>query len=105
MYRQTYGIALLAILFSVTLLPVEYGLSDTPNEPTLFASRIIAITDVVMDQHIDPPARQQMILTGVKALYVADGRQAPQELGQRVSELATNAQIAKYLDGVLVRAS
>ena len=32
------------------------------------ARRVQEITDVVLQNHIDPPARQQMVLSGIKAL-------------------------------------
>lgn len=73
---------------------------DAPDEATSFASRILTVTDVVLQNHIDPPARQQMILAGVKALYLADNRLLPKELSGRVSELAGGEEIAEYLDGV-----
>ena len=40
-----------------------------PRSPLDLAKRIGEITDAVLEHHIDPPARQQMILGGVKALY------------------------------------
>jgi hypothetical protein len=33
------------------------------------ARRVTAICDLVLDRHIDPPARQTMLLAGAKALY------------------------------------
>jgi carboxyl-terminal processing protease len=61
------------------------------------AQRVQAITDAVLEHHIDPPARQQMILAGIKALYGAAGVQAPGGLSRRVSGVATREQIAAIL--------
>ena len=55
------------------------------------------ITDVVLDQHIDPPARQQMILGAIKALYRAAGMPVPPGLSRRVSSLTTPEQVATLL--------
>jgi len=41
------------------------------EEAATFASRTMALTDIVLEKHIDPPVRQQMLLGGVKALYQA----------------------------------
>ncbi len=73
---------------------------NAQDESTSFASRILAITDVVLQKHIDPPTRQQMILAGTKALYHADKRQAPKGLSGRVSDLASPDEISEYFDGV-----
>ena len=43
------------------------------------------MTDTVLEHHIDPPARQQMILTGIQALYKAAGTPVPHRLSSRVS--------------------
>jgi carboxyl-terminal processing protease len=76
---------------------------DTPaaNDAALASpSRILAITDVVLQHHIDPPARQQMILSGVRALYRAENRQPPKDLSAKISQLADPGQIADYLRGL-----
>ena len=60
--------------------------------------RIQEITDAVLEHHIDPPARQQMILSGIKALYRAAGLPVPLGLGRRVSAIATPEQLAALLE-------
>ena len=71
--------------------------STAPKLPPNLAKRIGEITDAVLTHHIDPPARQQMILGGIKALYRASGGQVPAGLSRRVSALATPEQIAGLL--------
>src|ERR1700679_3451834 len=71
--------------------------STAPKAPPNLAKRIGEITDAVLTHHIDPPARQQMILGGVKALYRASEGQVPAGLSRRVSALATPEQIAGLL--------
>ena len=43
--------------------------SKPPRVPAGLATIVQSVLDTVLEHHIDPPARQQMILTGVKALY------------------------------------
>ena len=68
-----------------------------PKLPPDLPKRIREITDVVLKHHIDPPARQQMILSGIKALYQTAGVPAPAGLGRRVSELVTPEHLAGFL--------
>lgn len=70
------------------------------NEPTSLELRVLAITDSILQHHIDPPTQQQMILDGVKALYRANNQLAPNGLSRRVSELSTPEQILTYLNSV-----
>ena len=71
--------------------------SSIPKLPPDLARRIGEITDAVLAHHIDPPARQQMILGGVKALYHASGVPIPAGLSLRVSSLVTREQIEAFL--------
>ena len=71
-----------------------------PAETAKIDSRILAIADVVLQNHIDPPTRQQMILTGIKALYRADNRPTPKGLSEDVSALASADQIADYMQSI-----
>ncbi len=68
-----------------------------PKVPADLPRRIQEITDAVLANHIDPPARQQMILDGVKALYRAVGQTIPAGMSRRVSALATPEQLAAFL--------
>jgi len=71
--------------------------TTVPHRPPDFAERITAITDVVLENHIDPPTRQQMILSGIKALYKTSGKAVPPGLSRRVSALSTPEQLATVL--------
>lgn len=55
------------------------------------------ITDLVLEQDIDPPARQQMLLHGLKALLSRSKGQAPANLAERVSDVTTSEQFAALL--------
>lgn len=71
--------------------------STASTVPPGFARRINEIADAVMAHHIDPPARQQMILDGVKALYRASGAPAPTGLSRRVSAVTAPGQLDSVL--------
>ncbi len=68
--------------------------------PPALVDRIQQITDAVLVHHIDPPARQQMILSGIRALYIAAGQLPPPALSRRVSAISTPEQLAVFLSDV-----
>jgi carboxyl-terminal processing protease len=68
-----------------------------PRTPAGLAKRASEIIDAVLDHHIDPPTRQQMILDGVKAVYQGAGLPVPSGLGRRVSSLTTSEQLPALL--------
>ncbi len=82
------------------LAAVGDDVEKAPDGPRAIEARVLAISDVVLQNHIDPPTRQQMILAGVKALYRADKRPVPKGLSGRVSELVDSEQILDYLAGI-----
>ena len=57
----------------------------------------------MLEHHIDPPARQQMVLSGIKAMYRAAGVPGPPGLGRRVSAVSTPEQLATLLEEVWPR--
>jgi carboxyl-terminal processing protease len=72
--------------------------ADGPAKPPPdLARRVLEVTDVVLEHHIDPPARQQMILSGIKALDQAAGAPVPAGLSRRVSAVMTREQLAARL--------
>ena len=71
-----------------------------PAMPPDLARHVQEVTDTVLEHHIDPPARQQMILSGIKALYRAAGVPVPLGLGRRVSAVTTPEQLAALLEEV-----
>ena len=71
--------------------------------PPDLARRVQEVTDAVLEHHIDPPARQQMILSGIKTLYQTAGMPVPPSLGRRISATATPEQFAALLAEVWPR--
>ena len=74
--------------------------SKPSSSPAGLAMLVQTVVDTVLERHIDPPARQQMILTGIQELYKAAGHPAPQRLSSRVSAVTTTEQLAHLLDQV-----
>jgi carboxyl-terminal processing protease len=62
------------------------------------------ISDVVMDRHIDPPVRQQMLLGAVQSLLQTAGAPVPEDLSRRVSGLAAPEQVTSFLQGIWPKA-
>jgi carboxyl-terminal processing protease len=65
--------------------------------PEATARRLWAITELVLDNHIDPPSRQEMLLAAVKALLKARGAAPPIGLSRRVSTLMAEKEFAALL--------
>ncbi len=74
--------------------------SKPSSAPAGLAMLVQSVIDTVLEHHIDPPARQQMILTGVQALYKAAGAPVPHRLSNRVSCVTTPEQLARLLDDI-----
>ena len=71
-----------------------------PNWPLLecelseFGRRVFKITDVVLDQHVEPPTRQEMLLCGLTALHPGG---LPEGLSRAVSKTAAEDDFAECL--------
>jgi len=61
------------------------------------AGRIWSITEVVFDRHVEPPARQEMLLAALQGLYRAAETPAPVDLVRRVSAVTTQEQFGELL--------
>jgi hypothetical protein len=101
---MTKSLAALVVLGSMAAGAGNLLASDPPQKPSesppataALGTRVQEITDAVLQNHIDPPARQQMILAGIKALYHASGLPVPSGLSQKVSTLTTSEQFAALL--------
>jgi carboxyl-terminal processing protease len=79
--------------------------TPSPKVPPGLAKLAGEITDVVLEHHLDPPARQQMILGGIKGLYRAADMPLPSGLSRRVSLLTTPEQLAALLADVWPKAT
>jgi carboxyl-terminal processing protease len=60
------------------------------------ARRIFAITDVVLEHHVEPATRQEMILAGLKAGLASKKASVP-DLSRKVSDLRTAEELSALL--------
>jgi carboxyl-terminal processing protease len=93
-------VTLLSLVAATCSLAAGADADGNQRDTGFSPSRILEITDVVLENHIDPPTRQQMILSGIKALYLANNLPVPGDLSARVSRLASPDEIAEYLSRV-----
>src|SRR5262245_35745249 len=62
--------------------------ADSPSEGAVKVARQLwAVTDLVLEKHIAPPSRQEMLLTAVRSLTVNKTDSA--DLGRRISDITT----------------
>jgi hypothetical protein len=90
-----------AVLIAATF---RQAAADPPSPPATelkspreLGKHVQDITDTVLRHHLDPPARQQMILAAIKNLYEAAGLPIPAGLSRRVSALTTPEQFTALL--------
>jgi carboxyl-terminal processing protease len=78
------------VLLLVMGVPAATGAEGKGRgDPEALARRLWAITEVVLENHIDPPARQEMLLSAAKALARASGQTAPAGISRPVSRVVT----------------
>jgi carboxyl-terminal processing protease len=88
-----------AVLLTAVLMAAD---SPAPKktDTAAIARRAWVITDRVLEQDIDPPARQQMLLDGLKSLLRHASKPLPTTLADRVSRVTTPEQYADLLADV-----
>src|SRR4051812_14332970 len=77
-------------------LVAAWGLAAEPaaDAPARLARRLWAVTDVILARHIDPPARQEMLLAALKGVHAKTKVATPAGLGRLVSEVTSEEQFA-----------
>jgi C-terminal peptidase prc len=83
------------LVWLVAALFLTAARAEDPHEAA--ARQAWTITDVVLDQDIEPPARQEMLLHGLKALLRKTPERIPSDLARRVSTVTTRQQFADLL--------
>ena len=73
------------------------GQRDLPGE-------VMELSDVVLDKHVDPPVRQQMLLAGLKAVFRSTGQEVPRGLARRVSQISDEQATSEFVSEVLAQA-
>lgn len=69
------------------------------SKPTV--QRILEVCDLVVDRHVEPPVRQQLVLLAARSIYETQKKPAPRELSGRVSELSKTDEFKDLLDAIV----
>ncbi len=69
--------------------------------PDAAARLLWAVTEAVVQHHVNPPAREAMLLAGVKALLEAVGAKPPDDLDKRLAAVTSREQLAGVLQKLL----
>jgi carboxyl-terminal processing protease len=83
--------------------PAKAGAKDVAASAAALARRAWTITDLVLEQDLDPPARQQMLLTGLKAIAGKMSAAEQRNLSSRVSAITKSDQLAALLQELLAK--
>lgn len=78
----------LVLLAAACRVCVGDELKPEPLSPEALADRALAMIDLVLQNHIDPPTRQEMVLAGVKALFKSPKPGEVIGLSKRISGLS-----------------
>lgn len=71
--------------------------STAPAESDKTADRAESIIATILDNHIDPPTRQQLVLAGTRTVYRALKKPVPQKTSRRVSQIVDRKGLAAFL--------
>jgi carboxyl-terminal processing protease len=87
----------LAALLAAGPAAAQPPAKDAADQPAKLARLAWTITDLVLEQDIDPPVRQHMLLAGLKALLGPNAGIDSRKLSGRVSSVTTAEQFAALL--------
>ncbi len=87
----------LLILAAVALAPGQARAADTALTPDAAARLAWTLSDLVLDKHVEPPVRQEMLLGAARNLLHASGQVPQADLGRQVSGITTQAEFAALL--------
>lgn len=101
-------IGILVVLGGGSLLPGQQTEPPRTESPATTANapvnasveRLLNLIDVVLEHHLDPPARQAIVLDGARNLLIAAKLPIPPGLSRKVSDLTTREQAAVFLADV-----
>jgi C-terminal peptidase prc len=91
------GVAFFLLLAVTRLTFADTPPAKDPPSPTRAFRTAWALSEVVLDNHVAPPTRQEMFLGAAQGLLAAADVPAPADLSRRVSGLATQEQFAALL--------
>jgi carboxyl-terminal processing protease len=97
--RRAWLLAAALVLAALPALAAEEK-AAAPNpgqDPASCANYLWSVTDVVLDRHFEPSARQEMLLSATRALLKAAKADPPHDLSRRVSAITTREQFTDLL--------
>jgi carboxyl-terminal processing protease len=80
------------VVASLAAVPVR-GEEQKPAATPDPEDEALELVDLILQHHIDPPTRQEMVLAQLKALFRTSGRRMPVGLSRRVSEATSDGQL------------
>ncbi len=80
------------------------GAKAPVDRVTVFARKVWTITDLILQNHLEPGARPEMLQAGIKALLQAAKVEPPADLAQRVARLGNREQLTSLLQELWPRA-
>ena len=100
----------LCTLFLLPTLPLvgdEERDSDAAAQSKAAAQRIWTVMEVIVNNHLNPPTRQEMLQRGLRDLWqpAKDAQEINQQLARTISELLDRRGTEEFLADQLVRAS
>jgi C-terminal peptidase prc len=103
--RTTRALALVGVTISTLLGATARAAERTSPSPATanhdaFAHRVFLLTDLILENHIDPPTRQEMILGGIRGLLGAAKSEPLPTLGRKVSDVRTVEELSSLLNQV-----
>jgi len=104
--KYKIGISYLLFLFLFAAIGNSVLIACSPEQPanTQLPEKaweaVDRICNSIMERHISPPTRQQLILAAAKGIYLSRGERIPAELSHEISGLTTNAEFREVLDNV-----
>src|SRR5687767_12438501 len=94
---------LLRISFALSIFLCGSLFAAPSHEET--ANRALTLIDVILEHHVDPPTRHEMILGGARESFRAAQMPQPVGLSQRISRLDDAEQFRALLTDILQETS
>lgn len=95
-----YGLSWCVLSFVGAMASTDTTVSPKHGPDPALIERAWIVTELVLDRHVEPPARQAMVLAGVKKVLNLAHQPVPQELGRRASGITTREQFGALLGEV-----
>lgn len=94
--------AMLLIIGPIQILGQD-ATEDVPVDQSLNSIHARDIIEAVMEHHIDPPTRQQLVLEVLRGVTEAESDRLPSDLSTRISAISDTDALYKLLDDELAK--